>query len=140
MVRPAILLVSFLFLTGSACTPSPDSVCEHLVKLSERQWGDLDKEGPGLRDSAIRTCVSEKNALKRDKPAAYKCFADCVTSKKDLVEVADCETRCDVPKKTPPPGSASEEVVEGIPGLWTDPYADAREDGAPAASTSASTK
>src|SRR5689334_15700813 len=99
MPRSSILVVSLALLAGSACTSSPDSVCEHLVKLTERQWGDLDKEGPGLHDAAIRTCIADKSALRRDNPTAYKCFADCATSKKDLVEVSECETKCGVPKK-----------------------------------------
>ena len=124
---PIVLLIVLVALAG--CTPSPDSVCEHLIKLSERQWGDLDKEKPGLRDAAMKSCVSEKAALKVDNPRAYKCLAECVTSKRDLVDVADCDTTCGLPKKTPPPGAPNDEPeTEGIPGLWTDPYADAHDD------------
>ena len=116
----AVLVVFF----SAGCTTSPDSLCNHLIKLTEQKFGELDKEGAGMRDTAMRSCVAEKSALKKSDPKAYDCLADCVTSKKNLVDVVDCEGKCGIASKKPKAAEV-EEPVEGIPGLWTDPYADA---------------
>ncbi len=116
-------------ITLAGCKTSPESLCEHLIKLSERQFGDLDKSAPGMRDQALQRCVVEKRELKAQNPKGFDCFAACATDQKDLPDVAECEPKCGLVKKvTSPSGAASEEPVEGIPGLWVDPYADAHED------------
>jgi len=103
------------------CSKSPQRVCEHLVDMAERQFGDLDA---AMRDQAVKTCVREKTDLEKADEERFHCFAACVLDVRTLAEAADCEPKCGIaPKK-----HAEEPEPEGVPGLWTDPYADAMDD------------
>jgi hypothetical protein len=102
------------------CSTSPERLCDHVVEMARKQFGDL--EDDKLRDQALKTCVEEKRALKANDRKKYDCFADCVMDVSLLAEAADCETKCGIPPKKP---AVEEPPPEGIPGLWTDPYADA---------------
>jgi hypothetical protein len=95
-----------------------------MVEMARKQFGDLEDEK--MRDQAQKTCVDEKRALKANDRKKYDCFADCVMDAKLLAEAADCETKCGVPPKKP--AIDDEPDAEGIPGLWVDPYADAKDD------------
>lgn len=121
LVVAVVAVASFASL---ACSTSPERLCDHMVSMAERQFGDLSE--PSLRDKAMQSCVQEKTALRNADKKKFDCFASCVMDAKTLAEAADCEPRCKIePKKAP----EDEPPTQGIPGLWTDPYADASDAG-----------
>jgi hypothetical protein len=123
-MRVGLPFVSMTMVIASfGCSKSPERVCDHLVEMARKQFGDLEDEK--MRDQAMKTCVDDKRAMKANDPKKYECFSDCVIDVRLLAEAADCETKCGVAlKKT----IEDDEPTDGIPGLWVDPYADAKDD------------
>lgn len=118
-----LLLLAFV---GLGCTRSPESLCEHVTKLVERQFGPTDPNDPsGSHDKSVEHCTKVWTEKKKQDAKAYECYADCADRVKNVVDLSECQPKC-YPKEAVP-----RDETENLQG-WFE-QADAK----PSASTSA---
>jgi hypothetical protein len=105
-------LILALFLGSIACTPSPDSLCEHITRVVERQFGPDDPNDPrASHDRGVARCTEIWSAKKKDDPKAYQCYAKCAVDVKSIVDLASCKPHC-YPNEPPPRDET--ENLEGV--------------------------
>lgn len=80
-----------------ACKETPQSLCEHMIKLSEERWGDNDKLRPGAHDDAVKECVADKTKMQRRDGKQFDCFASCVSEKRRVDDLDLCNMSCGIP-------------------------------------------
>ena len=133
-MRAALFALVFPLLVGG-CATNPESLCNHVIDLAEREFGKLDQSGPGTRAAAVKKCVDEKSALKGADRRKYDCFASCAMDVRTLPEAAECEPKCGLsPKRSEPDPEPSE-----VPGIWVDPTPPTTPPTTPSTSASTST-
>lgn len=82
-------------LAAFGCTPSPESLCEHTVKVVERQFGPTDPRAPKASHRAgVKRCTEIWTAKKQQDPKAYECYAKCASDQRDIVDLASCRPKC----------------------------------------------
>lgn len=124
------VLLGVLSLT-LGCKRSPESLCEHVTKLVERQFGPTDPNDPsGSHDKSVQHCTKVWTDKKKQDENAYECYASCADRAKNMVDLADCQPKC-YPKEALP-----RDETENLQGWFEQPSASV----SASASASASSK
>ena len=98
----AIATLALAALLACGCTRSPESLCEHVTKLVERQFGPTDPKDPsGSHDRGVAHCTELWAEKRRQDAKAYECYASCADRTKNVVDLAECKPRC-YPREAPP--------------------------------------
>lgn len=120
------------------CTRSPESLCEHVTKLVERQFGPDKPDDPkGSHERGVAQCTKVWSEKKKQDGKAYECYADCADRAKNVVDLATCQPKC-YPHEAPPPDETDK--LEGWFEKPAQPPPSAPPHPAPSASGAASTK
>ena len=125
-----LMLLAFV---GLGCTRSPESLCEHVTKLVDRQFGPTDPNDPsGSHDKSVQHCTKIWTEKKKKDPKAYECYADCADRVKNMVDLAECQPKC-YPKEAVP-----RDETENLQGWFEQPSASASAKPPPSVSASPS--
>lgn len=83
--------LSALLVGLTACGPSPEEVCEHVIELLSK---DLDAKGMKLEDDkrskSLESCTERAAKSKREGAMEYKKEAACMITASSLQEVKAC--------------------------------------------------
>lgn len=124
LVLLGLILISF------GCTRSPESLCEHVTKLVERQFGPTDpNDKEGSHDKSVQHCTKVWTEKKAKDPKAYECYVDCADRTKNMVDLAECQPKC-YPHEALP-----RDETENLQGWFEAASASAKPSAAPVAST-----
>ncbi|MBI2394147.1 MAG: hypothetical protein HYV09_31545 [Deltaproteobacteria bacterium] len=100
---PRFLVLAGLAAVAVGCTRSPESLCEHVTKLVERQFGPDKPDDPkGSHARGVEQCTKVWSQKKKQDGKAYECYADCADRAKNVVDLAACQPKC-YPHEAPPP-------------------------------------
>jgi hypothetical protein len=115
-----VLIVAGAMSLLFGCTRSPESLCEHVTKLVERQFGPTDPNDPrGSHDKSVEHCTKVWTDKKKKDEKAYECYATCADRVKNMVDLADCQPKC-YPKEAVP-----RDETENLQGWFEQPAASA---------------
>jgi hypothetical protein len=109
-----------------ACTPSPERLCEHTVRVVEKQFGPDDPRSPNASHAAgVKRCTEVWAQKQKQNAKAYECYANCAYEQRNIVDLASCQPKCY-------PNEKLRDETENLDGIfWKD-------DAAPAPSASKS--
>jgi hypothetical protein len=80
---------------GVACTPSPERLCEHTVRVVEKQFGPDDPRSPNASHAAgVKRCTEVWAQKKKENAKAYECYANCAYEQRNIVDLASCQPKC----------------------------------------------
>jgi hypothetical protein len=86
-----VLAVALLVPTLSACAPSPEKVCDHVVGLTKKELGDkVDAMSDEQIEKIRKDCVSNAQDDQKKNPKTYGKRAKCVMEASSLDGLRDC--------------------------------------------------
>jgi hypothetical protein len=86
-----VLAVVVLVPTLSACAPSPEKVCDHVVDLTKKELGDkVDAMSDEQMDKIRTDCVKNAQDDQKKNPKTYGKRAKCVMAASSLNDLRDC--------------------------------------------------